>query len=422
MALDLTGNKQLGKKSINSTQDKLDERLFCAIKDNDVVLAGRIIANGANINAVKRHRIQIDCYQGLDNIGFNLHVVDYVNTLLYAALSGSGLRMLQLLLKKGANFNYSTDSGVTALHILVSKSKHSYIRELLRCNVNVDVHSEAIPTALHLACSDIDCEAIEILLGCKADVSIKDMNGYIPHKIVEMRCRKLKIADERSEPLQGLMVQLKELEKKAHLQDTIVQLQELGAGSPHTKIYNNITYAASCDNQHSSSLFEASANNKVERLKLLLQQGAKAHNTDHYKKRTPLQVAALKGHKEVVEVLIEHFKNISTTMDRDMYVASRLNYYNSDSETALHLASEGQHHGIYNLLLENGALDNIRNKFGKTARDIMHDKTQEIIRWPAVEIRADDSHLSTESNTPSYSLKELIAEAHSVSKLECNNP
>jgi ankyrin repeat protein len=62
---------------------------------------------------------------------------------------------------------------------------------------------------------------------------------------------------------------------------------------------------------------------------------------------SPLNIACLEGHKEIVQLLLEN--------DADV------NSINKDGETPLHLASVVGHTEIVKLLLKNGAAVNVKD-------------------------------------------------------------
>ena len=88
-------------------------------------------------------------------------------------------------------------------------------------------------------------------------------------------------------------------------------------------------------------LLQASENNNLERLKLLVDEGVYIDIRDEYGK-TALMLASEYGHSEVVKYLIDKGTDI--------------NAKNNDGKTALMLASENGHSEVAELLKANGAV------------------------------------------------------------------
>lgn len=89
-----------------------------------------------------------------------------------------------------------------------------------------------------------------------------------------------------------------------------------------------------------SPLLNAAAKGDVNKIKLLLDQGADV-NDEAYFGYTPLMQASSKGHIEAVKMLLDKGANV--------------NGYCSDGWTALSLAADEGHTDIVKLLLERGA-------------------------------------------------------------------
>jgi ankyrin repeat protein len=70
----------------------------------------------------------------------------------------------------------------------------------------------------------------------------------------------------------------------------------------------------------------------------------------------PLLVASLKGHSEIVIILLEN--------------NAKIDYQTDDGTSALMIASANGHTTIVRLLLEKGANAFLKNKYGKSAIDV----------------------------------------------------
>ena len=102
-------------------------------------------------------------------------------------------------------------------------------------------------------------------------------------------------------------------------------------------------------------LFEAVVAGNNEMVKLLLTHGADANQLNYDK--LPLVVAAWKGDRAIVSVLLAY--------------GARINTQDGDGYTALHAAAYAGHEQMVKFLLEGGADYTLKNKEGKTALDLV---------------------------------------------------
>lgn len=116
-----------------------------------------------------------------------------------------------------------------------------------------------------------------------------------------------------------------------------------------------------------SSLILALANTGLAApVQLLLTRGASIDIAAIYYRRTPLILAASKGHETVVRLLLNNGAKINA---RDVW-----------DFTALIWASIGNHERVVRLLVENGADLNLKSNVGKTAWDYAVDGRNEGIK------------------------------------------
>lgn len=74
---------------------------------------------------------------------------------------------------------------------------------------------------------------------------------------------------------------------------------------------------------------------------------------------TPLHIACLNNSQRVVQFLLTH--------------KVRVDFKDGSGDTALHKAGRKQLNGIYQLLLQAGASESIKNNYGETPRDLLID-------------------------------------------------
>jgi len=135
-----------------------------------------------------------------------------------------------------------------------------------------------------------------------------------------------------------------------------------------------------------SALFEAAADGNIEKVRSLLNDGAEP-DWDGPRGFTSLIVAASRGHKEVVQLLIKAGANVNADaswtaltfaadrgnesmvkllLDSGAYIDLSM----PGGYSALMAAAEKSHVGIVRMLLQKGAYTNTRDRTGKTALDL----------------------------------------------------
>jgi hypothetical protein len=139
----------------------------------------------------------------------------YGRTLLHDASAQGNLRMVELLLRLGADPNVTTSSGHTPLYCVANECRvtggGNIVRALVRAGAPVDGRSRAKQcTALHMAARRGNMEVAEALLDCSADIHTRDKAGDTPLQRAK-NCRKAGVvsllvsrgANVRSHPIPG---------------------------------------------------------------------------------------------------------------------------------------------------------------------------------------------------------------------------
>ena len=101
-----------------------------------------------------------------------------------------------------------------------------------------------------------------------------------------------------------------------------------GCGLFAPATYNTIEY---------QTIHQAALDGNIAQLKELLKLNPEQVNVGDYDKNTPLHLAAMHGHADAVEFLLENGANVNATNSVDM--------------TALHLAAKQGYIGVVNVLL-----------------------------------------------------------------------
>jgi truncated hemoglobin YjbI len=118
----------------------------------------------------------------------------YGRTLLHDASAQENLRMVELLLRLGADPNGKTSGGHTPLYCIANETRASasgdVVRALVRTGARVDEPSDAKRcTALHMAARRGNTEVARALLDCGADIHARDKAGDTPLQRAK-NCRK----------------------------------------------------------------------------------------------------------------------------------------------------------------------------------------------------------------------------------------
>ena len=122
----------------------------------------------------------------------------YGRTLLHDASAHGSLRMVELLLRLGADPNVGTPGGRTPLYCVANECQVAgggdIVRALVRAGAQVNVPSGAKRcTALHMAARRGNTEVAAALLDCGADINAPDTAGDTPLKRAK-NCRKAGVA------------------------------------------------------------------------------------------------------------------------------------------------------------------------------------------------------------------------------------
>jgi hemoglobin len=122
----------------------------------------------------------------------------YGRTLLHDASAQGSLRMVELLLRLGADPNVGSPGGHAPLYCVANECHvtggGSIVRALVRAGALVDVPSAAKRcTALHMAARRGNTEVAEALLDCGADINARDRAGDTPLRRAK-NCRKAGVA------------------------------------------------------------------------------------------------------------------------------------------------------------------------------------------------------------------------------------
>ncbi|KAM4045664.1 receptor-interacting serine/threonine-protein kinase 4 [Anomaloglossus baeobatrachus] len=243
-------------------------------------------------------------------------VLEGRSSLLHLAVEAGQEECAKMLLLYNASPNMTNLKGSTPLHIAAEKKWKGIVELLLSKKINVNAKDEDHFTALHFAAQNGDEVITRLLLEKNASLSVVDIKGRTP---LHVACQ--------------------------HGQESIVRLF-LRRGA-------DINFQGLEDWM---SLHYAAWQGHLNIVKLLAKQYKANLNCQTSDGRTPLHLAAKRGHYRVARTLVE--------------LGCDLNVPNKQLKTPLHIAAETGHTSTARLLILHGADINAVTVEGYTALDL----------------------------------------------------
>ena len=224
------------------------------------------------------------------------------HTPLMLACQSQNMDAVNFLLNKGADVNLQGHKGYTALHHAVETKNLDAVRCLVHNGADVNLFTSYKDTPLMLACQSRNMDAINFLLNKGADVNLQGHQGYTAlHYAVEtknfdaVRCLVHNGADVnlftsyKDTPLM-LACQSQNMDAINFLlnKGADVNLQDRdGQSALHFAssdicywLIQNLADVNMCDNDNCTPLMQASCNNDVKKVAMLIENGAKVDLQD----------------------------------------------------------------------------------------------------------------------------------------------
>ena len=238
-------------------------------------------------------------------------------TKLFYATSQGHLSRVKELVENGANVNFRDNAGWTPLHEAALKGQYEVGKYLIECGADVNARGFGQDTPLHDASSNGRADCVQLLVNHGADV----------FALNESKQRPIDVCEDK--------------ECQSILRAKMKQLDRLLAR----------------DKDGKSLLHYACINNKIERARHMLEQGADVNAKDNHD-WTPLHLACLHGHLDIVKLLIQQGAVVNMLGSEDM-------------DTPLHQASKHGHKEIVLYLIKSSNADvNIKNKYDQNPYDV----------------------------------------------------
>lgn len=383
-------------------QDKLDECLPIAIRDRNITWAEELLDSGANpdcCDQVGRKILQIAFdYDDVEIMALLLEngadasviTTEPTTTLLHHAVSGGHIKVVQLLLDKGANVAVGNDRDETGLHVAACHMQQAVVQLLLNKGADIDATDTTGYTALHVAASVGDRTTMQLLLDAGANIEAADDQNQtaLYAAVIHRKIETVQLLLERGIPVNPrervkqtalhaaalagdeMIMQLL-LQNGANIEATdswdqtalhvaaayrkgaIVQLLlDKGANIAARNVGKCTAIHIASDGSYESNGSMMSQREAI--ITILLDKGADVESNDK-KGNTPLHYAAIEGNVRILRLLLDRGANLGATC--------------RDGKTALHNAAQRLRLEAVQMLLEKGVDVRVKDVFGRTAAD-----------------------------------------------------
>ena len=157
--------------------DNVDARNFLLNKGADVNLQGHQGYTALHYAVARKNFDAVSCL--VDNgADVNLFTSIYKDTPLMLACQSHNMDVIKCLLSiKGANVNLQDHDGYTALHYAVKRKNLDAVSCLVHNGADINLFTSSKQTPLMMACQSHDMDAINFLVNKGADVNLQDRDG-----------------------------------------------------------------------------------------------------------------------------------------------------------------------------------------------------------------------------------------------------
>ncbi|XP_030644286.1 transient receptor potential cation channel, subfamily N, member 1 [Chanos chanos] len=288
-----------------------------------------------------------------------------------AARVKEGEKVAEMLLKSGADVNAEQENGETAMHMAARYGSVQMLRALIEEGGDLTWRSKAGENPLHIAVRHCHAHMVKEILTYLANESREEaelcarqenQKGETPlHLAAELRKEAVHEEGEDIVIIRTLM---------EHNADVAAATRQAGETALH--------YCARVGN--TGVLQEMLSNVPANQLQTAVNKHARNG-------RSPLLLAAERGHTEVVRILLQNH--------------ARVDVFDEDGKAALHLAAEQGHDDIADILLSHKAFVNAKTKLGLTPLHLSaHNGSAQLVKLLVETHQASIDALSLNKQTP----------------------
>jgi ankyrin repeat protein len=328
----------MGASKSKLLQDKLN-KVHQAISENDMDKIKKMYDKGTNKDTYKGYSCMLLSYaiengthdmiellidKGLDvSCTQRTQYHDAHPLLIHVILNARfdrryDLKLVKLLIEKGADVNVTTQYGLTPIIVACNSENLEIAKLLIEKGANVNAANHIGKTALHTALDSCDREIVDFLIDNGADVNVTTKYGTTPLIISIKKCERETItllikkgADVNAAEKDGMTALL--YATKDGLQSVSRDLIENGA---------NVN---AVEKDGWTALMWACEKANLELVKILIGGGADINAKNAYN-FTPLIIASKEGHLEVVKELCEKGADIYHRADRGNAISYATSY------------------------------------------------------------------------------------------------
>ena len=285
---------QAKRKSAEEQQRIFDNKLFKAVRGNDIKAADAAIKAGANINARLKAGVLDDSYENM--------------TPLCLAAYDKNAEMVKFLISNGADLDAYDSIGFTPLiYAVYGYNKPvvtSIVKDLLLAKANPNAPTPNDYTPLMKASEQDLPEVIDMLISFGADVNARNRYGFTPIDLAAdgqqinnigkllMNGSKLPQRDVLKAFALETAVSATSNKKNLNKQITLMLLKK--GINPNIEFFDG-----------TNALLAASILNKKDIVEILLKNGADVNKSDHFGV-TPLMAAAMQGNADIINLLFKY--------------------------------------------------------------------------------------------------------------------
>ncbi|XP_076684312.1 uncharacterized protein LOC143377171 [Andrena cerasifolii] len=364
--------------SINAQDNDNKAVLHFAVKNRSSVMTEHILKHCPDLNKSNSSILNVamqgygdSCNKIVKNLldyGFTLNPADASNCeLLHIAAARGYLTIVEQLLKYGADVNLLDNSisgnGCTPLHAAVRNKEEEIAKLLLSYGADVNVPDGIGRTPICYAVEKNCKEIVEDLLQHGADVNISDKFGKTPLHLTVLEMDEIlyKYAIANDISVNGEIAKLlltRGANVNAETKDGVTTLHAATYNGYLAVVEALLDYNADVNFTYRTDtlpfLLSAKESDKVINATPSSEGGG--INTKHRNRITALHVAAYKGNKQIVEVLLRRGSKIDSKIRCDI--------------TPLHIAAERGHLEIVKVLVKFGPCIDSKDEYGATALHI----------------------------------------------------